>query len=99
MIKATPAPARPTHVEVAPLRPLSLRDRDAAKYLGRSASWIRAKRAEDVKAQREGRQPTGPKWYAVGPSIFYKVADLDEWFARNAVERGVVEFANRGGDK
>ncbi len=80
-----------------PVRPALMRDRDAAVYLGRSTSWIRAKRAEDVKAAREGRPPSGPKWVTIGPSVFYRVQDLDEWIEANAVERGVVSFADRGG--
>jgi predicted DNA-binding transcriptional regulator AlpA len=83
--------------ELVKLRPALLRDRDAAEYLARSASWIRRKRADDVKAKREGRDATGPKWITIGASVFYRLQDLDEWIATNAVPRGVVAFSNRGG--
>ena len=82
--------------EVVKLRPALLRDRDAAEYLARSPSWIRQKRAEDVRAKKEARDPTGPKWITIGASVFYRLEDLDAWIAANAHERGVVPFANRG---
>jgi hypothetical protein len=82
--------------EVLKLRPALLRDRDAAEYLARSPSWIRAKRAEDVKAKRKGRAPAGPNWIIIGASVFYRLQDLDTWIAANAQERGVVPFSNRG---
>ncbi len=86
-----------TRAEVISLRPLLLRDRDAAVYLGRSPSWIRARRAADVKVQREGRAPVGPTWVVIEKSIFYRLSDLDAWVERVGRERGVVEFSNRGG--
>lgn len=96
--RANPA-AGAAAAEVVSVRPALMRDRDAAVYLGRSSSWIRAARAADVKAHREGRKPSGPKWITIGPSVFYRVQDLDDWISGNAVERGVVHFANRGGAK
>jgi len=86
----------PLRGEVLKLRPALLRDRDAAGYLARSPSWIRQKRAEDVKAKREGHEPAGPTWITIGASVFYRLQDLDAWIAAHAQERGVVSFANRG---
>jgi len=84
-------------IEVVAVPPALMRDRDAAAYLARSPSWIRQARAEDVKAQREGREPAGPKWITIGASVFYRLADLEAWIAGHAVERGQIQFSNRGG--
>ena len=90
----------PVKAEVVQVRPLLLRDRDAAAFLARSASWIRNKRAEDSRAQREGLPLTGPAWITLGgKSVFYKLSALEEWVEANGVEGGVIEFANRGGGK
>jgi hypothetical protein len=78
------------------VRPALLKDRDAAAYLGRSVSWIRAVRLADGKAMRDGGPLNGPKWITIGSSIFYKLVDLDAWIAANAIEGGIVQFANRG---
>lgn len=94
---ADPPDDVPALGEVVSFRPALLRDRDAAKYLARSPSWIRAQRAADVKAKREGRAPTGPAWVTIGPSVFYRLEDLDGWIQANALDRGVIAFANRGG--
>ena len=83
--------------EVVSLRPALLRDRDAATYLGRSPSWIRALRAADLKAKGEGRPITGPAWTTIGASVFYKTDALDTWIAANAVECGSAGF--RGGQR
>ena len=82
---------------VAAVRPRLMRDRDAAGYVSKSTSWIRSLRAADLKAKREGRQPAGPAWRAMGKSIVYEVAELDRWIDANSIERGVVPFSNRGG--
>ena len=86
-------------VEVVGLRPLLMRDRDAAAYLGRSPSWIRAKRAEDTRTMAEELAPTGPKWIVIDRSIFYRLEDLDQWVASHPTERGVISFSNRGAEK
>ena len=89
-----------TEVAVVPdisVRPAMARDRAAAQYLGMSASWLRKMRLLDAKARREGRPPTGPTWVVVGATVLYRLADLDAWITANAVERGVVQFSNRGG--
>lgn len=82
--------------EVVSLRPALLRDRDAAIYLGRSASWIRAQRAADVKAIREGQNADGPPWIVIGASVFYRTDSLDKWIEERSIDRGVVPFSNRG---
>jgi hypothetical protein len=82
--------------EVLSLRPKLLTDRAAAKYCARSPSWIRARRAGDTQARREGRQPSGPPWIVIGHSVFYKLTDLDAWIDSHAVPYGQVQFANRG---
>lgn len=93
-------PGRPVKVEVSLIRPALLRDRDAAAYLARSPSWIRAMRAADVKAQREGLPPKGPAWVVIGGSaVLYRLADLDAWISENSVPRAQVAFSNRGGGK
>ena len=76
-----------------------MRDRDAAAYLGRSPSWIRAKRADDARALAQGHAPTGPKWIVIDRSIFYRLEDLNHWVASHSIERGVISFSNRGGEK
>ena len=92
--------AKPEQIaEVVSMRPVLLRDRDAAALIARSASWIRQARSEDVKAAREGREPSGPRWITIGASVFYRLADLEAWISSHAVERGVVAFSNRGAAK
>jgi hypothetical protein len=94
----TPKEKAPSvRAEVVTVRPALMRDSHAAAYLGKSPSWIRAARAADTKLRKEGLEPAGPPWIVLGSSIMYRVADLDDWIARHAVERGVVEFSNRGG--
>ena len=90
----------PVKVEVVPVRPLLLRDRDAAAYLARSASWIRAMRAADQKAKREGLPLEGPAWIVLGGKrIVYKLSDLDAWIEANSAPLGTIEFSNRGGGR
>lgn len=94
----TRGPERPVKVEVSLIRPALLRDRDAAAYLARSPSWIRAMRAADVKAARDGSPPKGPSWVVIGgTSVLYRLADLDAWIEENAQPRAQVVFSNRGG--
>ncbi len=82
--------------EVVSLRPKLLTDRAAAEYCARSPSWIRARRASDTQARRQGRPPSGPPWIVIGRSVFYKLTDLDAWIDSNAVPYGQVQFTNRG---
>jgi hypothetical protein len=85
--------------KAAAVRPLLLRDREVAAALARSVGWVRLKRYEDARAMREGRDPEGPKWITIRKNVFYRPADLEEWIAANAVERGIVVFSNRGGGR
>lgn len=59
--------------DVVALRPALLPDRAAAAYIGRSPSWIRQKRAADVKAKAEGRPISGPEWIVIERSVFYRL--------------------------
>lgn len=88
--------AAPPAVEVLQLRPALLKPRAFAAYRGVSVSLVNAERAADTKAIREGRAPAGCPWVVIGSSVFYRLADADAWIAANAVERGVVQFSNRG---
>ena len=85
--------------EVVSLRPKLLTDRAAAEYCARSPSRIRARRAADKQARREGRTPPRPPWIVIGRSVFYKLTDVDAWIwiDSHAVPYGQVQFANRGG--
>ena len=63
------------------------------------SAFDRAVQGQPISVQVEGREPAGPPWLIIGGhSVFYKVSDLDAWIARRAVTRGVVVFANRGGE-
>jgi hypothetical protein len=48
-----------------------LRTRAAAKYIGKSESWME-------KARLSG---TSPPYYKIGGSVIYDTADLDEYLA------------------
>lgn len=77
---------------LAPVMPPVLAERDAGTYLGRSSSWMRKRRFDDLAAIRRGERPSGPMWILVESSICYRVRDLDEWIETTAVERGACEF-------
>jgi hypothetical protein len=97
-VSAPAAAASAAAASSSTVRPILLGDRAAAAAIGFSVSWIRATRAADAKAIREGRKPTGPPWVVLGgKTIRYRVADLEAWIAGNVEERGVVQFSNRGG--
>lgn len=58
-----------------------LNEADAAIYIGRSKSFLRACR-HDGKQGEKGRKRRGPKYTRYGPrSIRYPVAELDKWLA------------------
>ncbi len=94
-----PAESKPEVVSVAApsgtLRPLLLKDADAARLFGRGKSWIRALRGADMKRVRKGEPIQGPRWCTLNRSVFYKLSDLEEWVAQQATPLGVVPF---GGD-
>jgi hypothetical protein len=75
-------------------------DRPSAKYLGRSASWLRARRAARVRALRSGASPTelaciAPAHIVLGKSIFYRLSALNAYIVVNGVQDGQVAFSNR----
>lgn len=59
-----------------------LRDVEAAKYLGLSASTLRQSR---VNGSRENRMPP-PPFVRLGRSIRYDIDDLNRWINANRVE-------------
>jgi hypothetical protein len=59
------------------VRPVVLRERDAAVYVGMSAHWLHACRA--------GRATDGPAYLRAGRSVRYRIADLDAWLASRVV--------------
>lgn len=89
----TKAPRRPKRASLSPITPAVLSEPDAALYLGgKSQSWLRKRRFDDLAAIRRGEEPTGPLWIQVETSILYRVADLDAWLSSKAIERGTCEF-------
>jgi predicted DNA-binding transcriptional regulator AlpA len=60
-----------------------LTTKDAASYLGKSASWLNQTRSRG----------DGPPYYKLGANVFYTVTDIDEWVASK--KRSCVwEFSN-----
>jgi hypothetical protein len=53
---------------------VTLRERDAAKYIGLSPGFLRASRRGRCK---------GPAYVLAGRAVLYRIADLDEWLQRN----------------
>lgn len=57
--------------------------KDAAAYIGKSASWLNQSRCRG----------DGPPYYKLGANVLYETADLDAWIASK--KRSCVwEFAN-----
>ncbi|OOO25764.1 hypothetical protein BTE54_23760 [Agrobacterium sp. YIC 4121] len=56
---------------------------DAAKYLGKSKSWL-------DKTRLNG---SGPVYHKIGGNVRYMVADLDVWMERSR-RTAVYDFAN-----
>jgi len=74
----------------------------AASYLGRSPAWLRAKKAEYVKAEEQGRTADLarlPKHVLIGNSVFWRRSDLDKYIADNAVDGGAVRYPEKAGAK
>src|SRR5882672_2440100 len=83
--------------EVQKLRPAQMRDRSLASYLDCSVATVRKWRGDDTKANREGREPSGPPWHKIGNSIFYFTDEVDEWRKSKGEKYGTVDYsANRG---
>ena len=57
----------------------ALCERDAAEYVGMSASWLKQTRAE---GKRENRTP-GPPYVKLGRSVRYLIEDLDTWLMKH----------------
>ena len=65
-----------------------LTETDAAIYIGRSKSFLRACRREGKK----GKRPRGPKYTRDSErSIRYPVSELDKWLASRALYEAVCE--------
>ncbi len=73
----TPTVTSTTARDEAPLR-LALRPREAAEAIGVSVKTLSNWRTLPT--------PKGPRFCRINNSIFYRVADLDEWLARHVVE-------------
>ena len=62
-----------------------LRERDAAKFLGVSDSWL----------QRQRWLGTGPVWIRVGGprgrAVRYERADLEKWIESNSVDPATAD--------
>jgi hypothetical protein len=55
---------------------VTLRERDAAKYIGLSVGFLRASRIGRCE---------GPAYVRAGRAVLYRIADLDEWLQRNTL--------------
>ena len=62
----------------------ALNEIEAARYLSVSRAFLRQSR---MFGDRPGRAP-GPPFLKIGRMIRYRVADLESWLARFAIERG-----------
>lgn len=100
MNPADPKSRRPPRLNpLAPVQPAVLGEREAAGYLARSPSWLRKRRLEDLDRRRRGGEPTGPMWIVVESSIAYRVADLEAWLAKTAIEWGRSTFRGVAGPR
>ena len=61
------------------IEPRIFDDKAAAIYCGRSVSWMRNNRYDDIKRIDNGKQPLGPRWIRQGRNIRYYREDLDSW--------------------
>ncbi len=59
--------------------PDNLRPRDAALYLGVSASLL-------AKLRMRDKRDCGPRFIKLSGCVIYRRADLDDWLERNAIE-------------
>jgi len=81
--------------EVQKLRPAQMRDRSLANYLDCSPATVRKWRADDTKAIRAGRAPSGPPWHRIGNSIFYFTDQVDEWRKGKGEKYGTVTYPKK----
>lgn len=61
-----------------------LNTKDAAAYIGMSASWLN-------KSRMDG---SGPPYMKIGGSVKYAVKDLDEWLAASR-RTAIYDHANK----
>jgi len=66
-------------VTVADVKPRAMSEPDAAKYIGRTASWLKQTRFADKRRLADGLPPIGPCHVQQGRKVFYYVEDLDAW--------------------
>lgn len=64
------------------ITPQTLKEQDAATYIGYSVAFLRQSRSE---GHRNGRTPA-PPFIKVGRSVRYLRKDLDAWLEENRVE-------------
>lgn len=64
---------------VVVVHPRSLRENDAAAYVGFSSSYLRNLRHIDSRRRAAGQTPIGPVWYHFQTAVRYFVEDLDAW--------------------
>lgn len=55
-----------------------LTEKDAAKYIGMSVSYLRRYRMEGMI----GNRTPAPKWLKIGRSVRYQISDLDDWLSK-----------------
>lgn len=67
----------------APIRPRLINEKDAARYIGMSESFLRKGRME---GKRQGKTPP-PPYLRLGRSIKYRLEDLDQWLEARKVSR------------
>lgn len=67
----------------APIQPRLINEKDAARYIGMSESFLRKGRME---GKRQGKTPP-PPYLRLGRSIKYRLEDLDQWLEARKVSR------------
>ena len=66
------------------MTPAAMNDKDAAIYIGMSASWLRKSRCDGYL---KGRTPAPPH-IKIGSTVRYLVKDLDKWLEERRVIDG-----------
>lgn len=74
---------RPNDLSIAPR---TLREAEAAAYIGFSRSFLKNTRCADLRAIARGALPRGPRWLKLGDAIRYELAELDAWLARGRMQ-------------
>jgi hypothetical protein len=82
-------PKRKKNEQVIPTGYLNVTQ--AAKYVGRSIPWMRARRLRDKALLAEGLEVIGPRWHIDGqpdlvqPRFFYSIVELDRWLTNRVI--------------